>query len=50
MIVEKIKVTYRLPEDLVKRIRHLAVDEDTNSTAIIITALKEYLDKRQPPK
>jgi predicted DNA-binding protein len=39
------QTSWRLPKDLMKRMKHYAVDNETNLTAIAIEAFEEYLAK-----
>jgi len=41
--VEQIKVTFRLPAPLVKRVKHFAVDHDMNLQDVVGQALEAFL-------
>jgi post-segregation antitoxin (ccd killing protein) len=42
----KIKTTWLLPRDLVKQAKQYALDHDTNVTALVSEALKDFLKKK----
>lgn len=46
----KIKTTWLLPRDLVKQAKQYALDKDTNVTAVVNEALKEFLGKKASKK
>ena len=41
------KTTLRIPEDILKGLKHLAIDENKTLTQVIQEALSEYLEKRK---
>ena len=49
-LVEKVKVTHLLEKDLLNQVKKLAIDKDTNVTAIITDLLKEYVKHNKPQK
>ena len=46
----RIKTTWLLPRDLVKQAKQYALDKDTNVTAVVNEALKEFLGKKASKK
>jgi predicted transcriptional regulator len=40
------KTTLRLPENILRELKHLAIDDNRTLTEIVIEALNQYLDKR----
>jgi predicted transcriptional regulator len=44
-LVDKIKTTWRIPKDLVRKFKHLAVDRETNVTTLVIQAMNEYFER-----
>ncbi|MGB7634365.1 MAG: hypothetical protein WBL68_11620 [Nitrososphaeraceae archaeon] len=46
----KIKTTWLLPKDLVKKVKQYALDNDTNSTVIVIKALESFLSSNKEQK
>lgn len=42
------KTSLELPEGVIKRVKHLAIDRSTNLRAIVTAALLEYLAKHDP--
>jgi predicted transcriptional regulator len=46
-MVDKIKTTWRIPKDLVKKFKHLATDRETYVTTLVIQAMKEYLERNR---
>jgi hypothetical protein len=40
---EDTKTTWRMPRELLKDLKRYAVENDTNVTAIVVKACKEYL-------
>ena len=42
------KTTFRLPKSLLKKVKHLATDQEKTDTAIFNEALKEYLQRQDP--
>lgn len=44
---DKFKLTCLIPKDLIKRVKQNALDDDTNITQIVITALEDYLKVHQ---
>ena len=47
IMVDKIKTTWRIPKELVKKFKHLATDRETTVTMLVIEAMKEYLEKKE---
>lgn len=41
----RIKITWSIEADLVKRIKHEAVDLDTDASSVVEQALKKFLKK-----
>jgi predicted HicB family RNase H-like nuclease len=39
----EVRLTSRVPVDLAKALKHLAVDKNTSVNALVIQALKEFL-------
>ncbi len=46
----KIKTTWRLPKDLVKKVKQYALDNDTNSTVVVIKPLESFLSSIKEQK
>jgi len=46
MAEELVKVTLRLPQSLVKRAKHYAVDEDLDLQDIVAQALERFLARK----
>jgi hypothetical protein len=46
-IDDKVKTTWLLPRDLVKRVKQYALDHDTNATAVTIEALETFLSNKK---
>jgi hypothetical protein len=46
----KIKTTWLLPKDLLKRVKQYALDNDTNSTVVVIKALESFLSGNKEQK
>jgi predicted transcriptional regulator len=46
-MIDKIKTTWRIPKELIKKFKHLATDRETNVTTLVIEAMKEYLEKEK---
>lgn len=44
------KTTVRLPDELIKEIRHLAIDEDKNFQEILAEAISFYLQTKKQQK
>lgn len=40
------KTTLRLPDNILKELKHLAIDDNRTLTEVIIEALSDYLKKR----
>ena len=40
---EETKTTWRMPRELLKDLKRYAVENDTNVTAVVVRACKEYL-------
>jgi hypothetical protein len=49
-IDDKVKTTWLLPRDLVKRVKQYALDHDTNATAVTIEALESFLSSKKESK
>lgn len=49
-IENKVKTTWLLPRDLVKRVKQYALDHDTNATAVTIEALESFLSGKRESK
>jgi hypothetical protein len=49
-IEDKVKTTWLLPRDLVKRVKQYALDHDTNATAVTIEALESFLSVKKDSK
>lgn len=49
-IDDKVKTTWLLPRELVKRVKQYALDRDTNATSVTIEALESFLlsSKKEP--
>ena len=43
----KVKSTHLLPRDLLNSVKKIAIDEQTNVTAIITKLLNEYVEKQK---
>ena len=43
----KIKTTWLLPKELVKKVKQYALDHDTNATAVAIEALELFLSGKR---
>ena len=41
----EVKVTWRIPADVFKELRHLAIDENVPVTDLVTKALREFLRK-----
>jgi hypothetical protein len=48
-LMDKVKSTHLLPKDLINQVKKLAIDNDTNVTAIITDLLNEYVKKHKKP-
>ena len=46
----KIKTTWLLPKDLVKKVKQYALDNDTNSTVVVKKALESFLSSNKEQK
>jgi len=44
--VGKVQFNVYLPPDLVRRIKHLAIDKGTNLSVLVETALTEYMTRQ----
>ncbi|MCK4634676.1 MAG: hypothetical protein KAT37_02265 [Candidatus Aenigmarchaeota archaeon] len=42
----RVKITWSIDADLVKKTKHLAVDKDTDASSIVEEALKKYLKNK----
>lgn len=42
------KTTFRLPKSLLKKVKHLATDQEKSDTEVFNEALKEYLKGQDP--
>jgi hypothetical protein len=47
---DKVKTTWLLPRELVKRVKQYALDHDTNATAVTIEALESFLSGKKDSK
>jgi hypothetical protein len=47
---DKVKTTWLLPRDLVKKVKQYALDNDTNATAVTIEALESFLSSKKESK
>ena len=45
--VTKVKITMLIDKDLIKQIKHYALDHDTNATAVATQAFKDFLSKKK---
>lgn len=45
--VAKVQFNVYLPPDLVKAFKHRAVDEGRSLSAVVVTALSEYLSRKE---
>ena len=43
----KIKTTWLLPKDLVMKVKRYSLDNDTNSTVVVIKALESFLSSNK---
>lgn len=41
------KTTLNLPDEIVRELKHIAIDDKQTLTAIFVEALKDYLNKRR---
>lgn len=39
------KITWSIDKDLIKEVKHLAIDKETDASSIVEEALKRYLKK-----
>ena len=46
-LTDEIKTTWRISKDLLKQFKHLATDKETNVTALVTDAMKEYLERHK---
>ena len=47
---EIIKTTFRIPNEIIKELKHLSIDEGKTVTDLLIEALTEYLNKKRKSK
>lgn len=45
VITEETKTTWRMPRELLKDLKRYALENDTNVTAVVLRACKEFLAK-----
>lgn len=43
----RIKITWSIDRELVKRVKHKAIDMDTDASSVVEQALREFLSKVQ---
>lgn len=44
------KTTLRLPDEILRELKHIAIDDNRTLTDIVVEALKDYLKKRDKKK
>jgi hypothetical protein len=44
--IEIVKTTLKIPNNIIKELKHISIDSDKTLTEIIIEALSDYLKKR----
>jgi hypothetical protein len=44
--IEIVKTTLKIPNNIIKELKHISIDSDKTLTKIIIEALSDYLKKR----
>jgi hypothetical protein len=41
----RVKITWSINKDLIKKVRHEAVDRETDASSLVEEALKKFLEK-----
>lgn len=44
------KTTLRLPDEILRELKHIAIDDNRTLTDIVVEALEDYLKKRDKKK
>lgn len=40
------KITWRIPDRVIKKVKHRAIEENLSTSALVAKILKEYLDRK----
>ena len=43
----QVKATFRIPYDLIRELKHKAVDENISVNALVVKALKDFVNTRK---